>query len=505
MSEDIVRRLREQMEALTEEKRAAVEALEVAAGLGGLRTSLNKLDDPAPILEETAARMRRLVRLSPVCFFLVDEADSSFHLAWCDPPEAAKSMDAEAERLVDDMTFAWALSRNRPVLVSTADGHGRLLLHAMPTASRTRGMCLGRLEQEPGSITDSAHNLLTITMLSAAHELESFELYRRTRTLNEGLEERVALRTEELAAANALLLAEVERRRAAQDELANVNAGLSQLVEEQTRDVVQKAKELVMANKRLRELDTMKSAFISSVSHEMRTPLTSVRGFAKLTAKSFEKDFLPLADSPRLAEKAEQLTESLHIIQDEAERLTMLVDDVLDLSQIESGRMPWREKEVRLEDLLKRAEAAIRRRYPDLPEADIAMRADPGLPPLCIDPDRALQVLANLMDNAVKFAPNGNVKVSGRRLDDGSLKLEVADTGVGIAPENLETVFERFHQRGQDAVDHDRDKPRGTGLGLAITRRILEHYNGSIRAESEPGKGSVFHVTLPPDIFAKPG
>ena len=477
-SED-TRLLQQRLEAMTEEKRAALKALEVAAGLGGLRTSLNKLRDPSPILEEAARRMRRLVRLDPVCFFLVDEADSSFHLAWCDPPQAAQDMEAESARLVNDLTFAWALARNKPVLVSAADGRGRLLLHAMPTASRTRGMCLARLGQEPGSITDSAHSLMTITMLSTAHELESFELYRRTRAMNEELEERVAERTRELA---------------------EVNASLSQLVDEQTRDVVAKAKELVMANKRLRELDEMKSAFISSVSHEMRTPLTSVRGFAKLAARSFEKDFAPLAQGERIADKAAQLVDSLSIIQEEAERLTMLVDDVLDLSRIESGHMRWQEREVPLEHIVARAEASVRRRYPDLLGVELSVEAEAGLPALVIDPDRGTQVLANLLDNAVKFSPGGKVVVRARRDADGGLELTVSDTGVGIAEADLEAVFERFHQRGE-AEDHDRDKPRGTGLGLAVTRGILEHYGGAIRAESRPGRGSVFHVTLPSGIF----
>ena len=308
----------------------------------------------------------------------------------------------------------------------------------------------------------------------------------------------MALRTKELAEANEMLRAEVERRKAAQDELARINARLSHLVEEQTRDVVQKAKELVMANKRLRELDDMKSAFISSVSHELRTPLTSVRGFAKLTAKSFAKDFLPLAATDRLRDKAIQVSESLGIIQDEAERLTMLVDDVLDLSQLESGRMTWREREIGLDTLLAQAEAAVRRRHPKLEAAALAMSLDPDLPRLRIDPDRALQVLLNLMDNAAKFSPGGEVRVSGGRTADGSLAITVTDTGAGIAAEDLETIFERFHQGGSQ----DKDKPRGTGLGLAITRRIVEHYGGRVWAESEPGRGSVFHVELPPEIFA---
>jgi len=290
----------------------------------------------------------------------------------------------------------------------------------------------------------------------------------------------------------------VAERKRDRERLAELNRTLEAEVRARTRDLARKARELEAANRRLRELDEVKSAFISLVSHELRTPLTSVLGFAKLIRKEFERSFLPraglLAEGGRLVPRAERIAENLGIIEQEGERLTRLINDVLDLSRIESGRMEWRDRPLDPRDLAARAESAVRGQFDLCPDLALVVDAPAGLPALCADPDRLHQVLLNLLGNAAKFTAQGRVELRMRAPRPDLLRIEVEDTGPGIAPGDLAGIFNAFHQAGASTRP---GVPAGTGLGLAICREIVEHYGGRIWAESEPGKGSRFLVELP--------
>jgi diguanylate cyclase (GGDEF)-like protein/PAS domain S-box-containing protein len=182
--------LEEQVAYLTAEKQAALSALETARALGAFETSLNRLDDPAVILEECTRRMRGVIELDTVGFYLVDEESADFHLALCDPAGQSEDLNRETLVLIDDMTFAWALERNRPVLVHASDDR-TMLLHAMQTASRVRGMLVAFLDGDRKNILDTTFQLISLLMLSTAQALESFELYRNIRQVNEKLHEHV--------------------------------------------------------------------------------------------------------------------------------------------------------------------------------------------------------------------------------------------------------------------------------------------------------------------------
>ena len=263
-------------------------------------------------------------------------------------------------------------------------------------------------------------------------------------------------------------------------------------------ELSRKAAELEEANLRLTELDRLKSDFLSSVSHELRTPLTSVRGFAKLIRRDFLKAFKPeaLPDSAaaETVEMARRIEHNLAIIVEESERLSSMIDDVLDLAKIESGKLAWRDRLFNLAELAERAVRATAGLYAMSPEISLSVAVEAGLPQVNADPDRLLQVLINLLANAAKFTPRGLVTLSAG-LAGGALRVTVADQGVGIAPEELKRIFDQFYQ----ALPGEflENKIRGTGLGLAISRHIVEHYNGRIWAESEPGRGSAFHFELP--------
>ena len=255
--------------------------------------------------------------------------------------------------------------------------------------------------------------------------------------------------------------------------------------------------ELEAANQRLVELDQLKSGFLSSVSHELRTPLTSIRGFAQLISRDFERSFLPLVEGDRkLGKKGERVRENLEVIQSESERLARLVNDVLDLAKIESGRMEWQDERLDPAEVVQQALQAGQGAFEDKPAVVLESEVAEGLPTVVADRDRVVEVLVNLVNNAAKFTEQGRVEVAAFPDADGWLRIEVRDTGSGFPPEQAEQLFDKFQQARQG--DTLEDKPKGTGLGLAISREIVEHYGGRIWAESQPGVGSTFTLVLPP-------
>lgn len=292
------------------------------------------------------------------------------------------------------------------------------------------------------------------------------------------------------------ILQDITERKWAEEALARLNRRLEQLVEARTRDLGQKAMELEAANVRLLELDQMKTSFLTSVSHELRTPLTSILGFAKLVAKDFTRHFQGLVpEGTRLAKRGQRILDNLDIIGQEGERLTRLINDLLDLAKIESGKVDWRDERIAPELLVTRAVRAVSGQLVHKPEVQLTVEVAPALPELTVDPDRMTQVLINLLHNAIKFTSRGQVRLEARMPRPGVLQLRVEDTGQGIHLVDLERIFDKFHQvAGRDTRVA---KPAGTGLGLAICRQIVEHYQGAIWAESAWGQGSAFIVELP--------
>lgn len=289
---------------------------------------------------------------------------------------------------------------------------------------------------------------------------------------------------------------EVVERQAVEEQLASLNRRLEDLVAARTRELEAKAGELEAANRRLRDLDEMKSAFLSSVSHEMRTPLTSIFGFVKLVAKDFDRHFAPLVrDREPLERKARNIHENLEVVIEEGGRLTRLINNVLDLARIESGRMPWNDCRVALPSCLHKAAEGLAGRFAPFTGTSLRLDLSAGLPEVFADPDRLVQVFINLLDNAVKFTPRGEVAVTASPVNQEWVRITVQDTGVGIPAQDREAIFSRFHQAGN--ADSLTGKPVGAGLGLAICKDIVDHYRGRIWAESEPGQGSRIMVELP--------
>ena len=279
-----------------------------------------------------------------------------------------------------------------------------------------------------------------------------------------------------------LLLRDITERKEAEDEVRKLTRELEERVRARTA-------ELSRAYEELKELDRTKDAFLSSVSHELRTPLTSIRSFSEILLSYEEGD---------LATRREFIS----IINSESERLTRLVSDIMDLARIDAGKVEWHPERRDIGPVIRTAVQGIRGL---LLERDLTLRVtvDEDLPPILMDEDRIVQVLTNLLGNAVKFtAPKGEIQVLATSWEpvspeDGGpwIRIAVADVGVGIDPAELPRIFDRFEQGGDTLTD----KPKGAGLGLCICKEIVSSHGGRIWAESLPGRGSTFHVVLPVD------
>jgi signal transduction histidine kinase/CheY-like chemotaxis protein len=258
-------------------------------------------------------------------------------------------------------------------------------------------------------------------------------------------------------------------------------------------EVKQARQEAEAARKTAEQANEAKSAFLSTVSHELRTPLTSVLGFAKIIRKRLEEKIFPATDQtdPKTGKTIQQVTENLGVVIAEGERLTHLINDVLDLAKIEAGKMEWNMTTVSITEVVERAIAATTALFyqKNIP---LEREFELDLPDITGDRDKLIQVVVNLLSNAVKFTEQGSVTCRAFRRN-GEVVVSVADTGIGIATEDHAAVFEQFKQVGDTLTD----KPKGTGLGLPISKEIVEHHGGRIWLESEVSRGSTFSFALP--------
>jgi len=238
--------------------------------------------------------------------------------------------------------------------------------------------------------------------------------------------------------------------------------------------------ELKRANERLTELDKLKDDFISTVTHELKTPLTSVRSLTEI-----------LHDNPAL--DLGQRNNFLSIIVKETERLSRLITQVLDFQKIEAGIADWEFTHININDIIADALTASTQLLRD---KHIQLDQDMTLSPNIIrgDRDQLMQVMMNLISNAIKFCDQKNGRIKIKLVKDSDfVKVDVADNGIGIHKKDQEIIFDKFRQANTES----KGRPAGTGLGLTITKQIIEFHHGRIWVESTPAKGTVFSFTIP--------
>ncbi|MFQ5827222.1 MAG: ATP-binding protein, partial [Dehalococcoidia bacterium] len=232
------------------------------------------------------------------------------------------------------------------------------------------------------------------------------------------------------------------------------------------------------ALEKLKELERMKTEVLSSVSHELRAPLAAIKGFASSLLQ------------PDVKWDAKTRRGFIQIIDQEADRLAQMIADLLDMSRIEAGMLRLEKSWHQFSGIVE----SMAGRLSKLTENHILqIEVPPGLPPLFVDEGRIQQVISNLVSNAAKYSPEGTRITIAAQPRPGDLLLSIADEGQGIAPEHLESVFDRFYQVESGLT---RLKP-GSGLGLAICRGLVEMHGGRIWAESSQGQGTTFFFSLP--------
>jgi signal transduction histidine kinase/DNA-binding response OmpR family regulator len=348
----------------------------------------------------------------------------------------------------------WCIENRQPVFINDVEReYSRYIREYNPT---------GRLRQlEDGSISQDPLSLIYLPLI--VHDrvlgvisIQSFQKHAYTNYHLSILQNLAAYTT--VALDNARLFAEAQQARAAAE-----------------------------------EANEAKSSFLSTVSHELRTPLTSVLGFAKIIKKRLDEKIFPLLkiEDNKTQRTVDQVAENLNVVVAEGERLTTLINNVLDLAKIEAGKIEWQKETLAVPELIGRATAATSSLF-DSSGLKCLTEIEADLPEVIGDRDKLIQVVINLISNAVKFTDKGSVTCRALR-KNGEIVVSIIDTGSGIAPEDQPKVFEKFKQVGETLTN----KPKGTGLGLTICKEIVEHHGGRIWVESELGKGSTFSFALP--------
>ena len=256
---------------------------------------------------------------------------------------------------------------------------------------------------------------------------------------------------------------------------------------------VEYAHEMEAARSVAEAANLSKSNFLANVSHELRTPLVSILGFARIAQKRLEERVFPaISDGDvRLQHAQAQVEENLRIILTEGQRLTELINALLDLEKIEAGKMEWDIRPLQIADVISQAVSATASLLIEKKLA-LVQKVPDHLPLVEGDRAKLMQVVINLVSNAVKFTREGTITIQAHASPE-EVIVQVIDQGIGIAPADQDMLFEKFTQVGDPLTE----KPKGTGLGLAISKEIIQHHAGRIWVESELGKGSIFSFALP--------
>jgi signal transduction histidine kinase/CheY-like chemotaxis protein len=324
-----------------------------------------------------------------------------------------------------------------------------------------------------GALRFILHRVVDVTdfvrmrQLDAEQRRVNDELLTRT----EDMEREITARAQTIQEAN-------NRLRAANEELVAREAERSELVAR-----------LVEQNRVIHAANRMKSEFLANMSHELRTPLNAILGFSEILLDGLGGPI------------TEQQQDYLKDVLTSGRHLLSLINDVLDLAKVESGKLELLPMRVELRELAREVVDVLRGKASEK-RIEVSLEVEPGLPPVIVDPGRVKQVLYNYLSNALKFTgPDGHVRVSVSREGPDYVRIEVTDDGVGIRPEDLGRLFVEFQQ-----LDAGTSKTHGgTGLGLALSKRMIEAHGGSVGVRSAPGVGSTFHAILPRTITAVGG
>jgi signal transduction histidine kinase/CheY-like chemotaxis protein len=413
------------------------DALDMVASLGTFRAGQPREVTPGAIITAARPVLRRLIDFDQSAFLLIEPDGLAMTLVDADPPQALNPLQAEVDAQIAKGILAWVLQRNAPVQVLSLTMPGAsVMLRPLATRSRVVGMFIGISRVSLAEVSETSHKLLSLLLGNVASALESCQLYH---------------------------------------ELASYSQGLEKLVDERTAALVE-------SNRQAQQANRAKSEFLANMSHELRTPMNGVMGMAQL-----------LLDT-QLSDDQRDFVETMH---QSASALLALLNDILDLSKIEAGKMGIEPIAFHLRDVVEDVAALLGPRASEK-GLEFVARVDPRLPSQMVgDRVRLAQIITNLLGNAIKFTASGRVSVDLSLVASGDknleVRLEVADTGIGIQAATRATIFEKFTQADASTTR----RYGGTGLGLAICRQLAELMGGTIGVDSIEGEGSTFWCTFP--------
>ncbi|MGE5342884.1 MAG: ATP-binding protein [Candidatus Omnitrophota bacterium] len=440
-----IEQLQARVQYLEQINRLTLDALEQAARLGDFQTSINQMNSPLDILEETHNRIRRLIPFEVVAFYLVSENDSEFYLTECKPNEFSAFIKDEVTNYVENGTFAWAIREKRPVFVHTADYSKKILMHVLTTASRVRGMFLGVLTYGEMDVPLVSLSLMSIILLHSANALESFELYGIIKSINQNLEE---------------------------------------TIDERTRELQQSQEQLRHAQK----MDAL-GRLAGGVAHDFNNMLTAINIASEMSLQE-----------PGLSS---EIKSNLKEILNATERASHLTRQLLAMSR----KQVIKPRLLDLNAAIANTRSILSRLI--FEDISIILEPGIDVLPIKADPGQVEQVLMNLALNArdaINDHPDPKEKkitihVTNVFLDDRDVEqnlvskrgnyalLRFSDTGTGMNEETVQRVFEPFFTT--------KGEGKGTGLGLATVYGIVTQNNGSITVESIPQEGTTFSIYWP--------
>ena len=440
-------------------------SMNVLVSLGELQHGASLARNPKQVLDIIEENLQKLIQFKTMAFFMVDEDSSDFILTRISPEEDRERIQKVIDEQIENGTFAWALNQNRPVMVNTDLHDDTVILHVLATKSRVRGMFVGGTPFAQKEINGQTLYLLSIMIQNTANALESAALYELIYDQNVNLEKLVKKRTAALEKQTDELKEEIAFRKLAEESLTIAK------VEAETAA-------------------RTKSEFLTNMSHEIRTPLNAILGYGEILQYEAKKINRP------------DFVKDLQAIESSGKHLLNLINDVLDLSKMQAGKMELNVQQFKVSSMIDDVVATC------LPLAKKngnrleAIFEETSIETMVSDEARLRQVLLNLIGNASKFTNDGviTLKISSSTAgEEDQICFEVRDTGIGIDSETLDTLFEKFTQADSSTTR----KYGGTGLGLAISRRLCRMLGGDVSVTSAFGKGATFSVVIPVDLEKK--
>jgi len=549
--------LEERIQYLEEVNRFTLDILEMAASLGDFQPSINKLQEPSVILKETRSRVQRLIPFQTLAFYLIDDADNSFALASCKPTRDKTFLQNEVDFLIDNGTFAWTLRERRSVIVSTKDYERQLLLHAMATSARVRGMFVGLMEKDTTNIPDTALSLLSIILLNSSNALESFDLYKMIREISKSLEKKENYRTLFEAAPDGVEVLDVRGNvvdcnkthqvllRRSKDKI--IGNHTSEFFSPDTRGffeqkfqvlkdtgyvegevelvssdgsaipVWRKEKAIYNGNGEFvgsviynRDISSLKQAEEQKRSLEARLQraqkMEAIGTLAGGVAHDLNNILGGIVGYPELLlmqlSESNPLRKPLMTMQESGQKAATIVQDLLTLAR---RGVPTAEV-VNLNDTiteyLKSPEHEKLRLYH--PDVEVDVTLEPNLLPILGSPVHLSKTIMNLVSNAAEAMNNGGtISISTQnRFIQGHFKgFETIEEG--------EYVTLTVSDTGVGIAARDVEKifepfytkkvmgRSGTGLGMAVVWGTVKDHRGYIDVQSNEGKGTTFTLYLP--------